>query len=181
MEKSPSDSQAPTIALAGERRAVVAKVPQGYDTRIKIRVLPAGDLRLQPKGCQPRQGARRRDAAAETLPPSLSDRLKDVNVQLLGWLAKAPENAKLFLTEPVAALARAGVKLDRAEQKALARLHEAAAAARVVGPGVYVTGIAVSADPRGRVSVDRPGGGGDRPPAGGSPPKTDRGDCGCGG
>ena len=45
---------------------VVAKVPQGYETKINIRLVPGRDIRFNPDvlRCQPRQGTLRRDPGA---------------------------------------------------------------------------------------------------------------------
>ncbi|HZI67103.1 MAG TPA: hypothetical protein VFF17_11110 [Thermoanaerobaculia bacterium] len=132
---------------------VVAKVPQGFETRINIRLVPGRDVRFPPEifGCRPRQGAPRRETEPLPLPGGLADRFKDVNKKVIEWLAREPANARLFLERPVEALLKAGVELTRAEQKALARSRSAASDSMVVPPGVNVVGLTVSAYPKGRV------------------------------
>ena len=152
--------------------AVRAKVPQGYESKVNVRFVP-GRFRLPPFiiGCQPRQGAPRRDVDLLPLPKTLVDKLQDVNIRVVEWLSREPANANLFLTRPVEALLKAGVELTRAEQKALIRTFNAANEERVIPPGVKLADLSAIAAPKGRVS-DRPG----RPKQ-----KPHDGNCGCGG
>lgn len=132
---------------------VIGRVPQGYDHAITVRIVPglASHFTGQLFGCQPRQGAPRRDADPVPLPAPLLVKLGEANRRIVAWLAQDPANAAHFLARPVEALARAGVELSRAEQKALGRLHEAATETRVVAPGVRITRLAVAANAKGRV------------------------------
>lgn len=138
---------------------VTAKVPQGFDARVNIRLVPGRDFEFRPipAFCRPRQGAVRREAASVPLPESLVAKLKDGNKKVVEWLGRDPENAKLFLAKPLEALAAAGLELSRAEQKALSRSREAVAEATVVAPGVKVAELKVAAYPKGRVGEIKPG------------------------
>jgi hypothetical protein len=167
----PAAAGQPTAStVAGAPRAVVAHVPQGFTSTINLRLVPARDVVVRPKptGCQPREGATRRDATPVTLPDPLAETLKNASKELLAWVARDPANATLFVAQPVEALARAGVELSRADQKTLLRAHAAVRDAAVVPPGVTVTGVVAVADPRGRV-----GDGKSKPTAPASS------DCGC--
>lgn len=152
--------------------AVRAKVPQGYESKINVRFVP-GRFRLPAfvTGCQPRQGAPRRDVDLIPLPKTLVDKLQEVNVRVVEWLSREPANASLFLAQPVEALLKAGVELTRAEQKALLRTFNAANEERIIPPGVKLADLSATAAPKGRVS-DRAG----RPK-----PQPHDGNCGCGG
>jgi len=163
------------VATRSPERAdvVVVKMPQGYDARIVIRFVPGRDIRVTPalRGCQPRQGAPRRDAEPVPLPEGLAGKLREVNAKVVAWLARDDANPRLFLTRPVEALMKAGVELTRAEQKALTRAHGAVRETTVVPPGVRVAELSASANPRGRVGETKP------------TPRTADGndsDCGCG-
>jgi hypothetical protein len=138
---------------------VVARVPQGFETRINIRFVPGREIRfpLEIFGCQPRQGAPRRDADPVPLPPGLPEKLKEVNRKVVEWLARDRANSQLFLERPVEALMKAGVELTRAEQKALARSHRGVTDSMVVPPGVKVVSLTASAYPKGRVGGLKPG------------------------
>ena len=138
---------------------VVARVPQGYDTKINIRIVPGRDFKLTPDapGCQPRQGAPRRDVDPVALPEGLAGKLKDANMKVINWLAQNAANAKLFLAQPVEALMKAGIDLSRSEQKTLDRAHRVVAEVSVVGPGVKILDLSASAHPTGRVGELIPG------------------------
>lgn len=151
-------SEAATTSQAAEM--VVARMPQGYDASINIRIVPGKDIAFTPAvfGCRPRQGATRREAQPIALPEGLAEKLRDANKKVVDWLARDPANAQLFLAKPLEALSQAGVDLTRAEQKALERTHNAVREMAVVAPGVNVAQISVTANPKGRVGdVYKPG------------------------
>jgi len=165
-EPNQSTGDLPAKVSASEgSNMVMARVPQGYDTEINIRLLPGKEISFTRDilGCHPRQGAPRRDADPLPLPESLPGKLKDANKKVVDWLAQDPANARLFLASPVEALAKAGVELTRAEQKALDRTHRAMKEATVIAPGVKVSQLSTSVSPKGRVgdskSSSRPKGG----------------------
>lgn len=131
---------------------VAVRIPTGYDTRINVRITPNAGIKLIPmSGCQPRQGAARRDAEPLPLPLDLPEKLAGADRRVIEWLARDSTNSRLFMSQPVEALKRAGVELTRAEEKALMRLSSAALDAALVAPGVRVTSLNASAHPRGRV------------------------------
>lgn len=151
----PAEASAPT-----ERQdKVVAKVPQGFDARVNIRLVPGRDFEFHPAPavCRPRRGAARREAAPVPLPESLVAKLKEGNKKVVEWLGRDPENPKMFLARPLEALAAAGLELSRAEQKALLRSREAVGELAVVAPGVKLAELTVAAYPKGRVGEIKPG------------------------
>ncbi len=157
--KSATSEPAVKAGAADRSAMIVAKIPQGYDTKINIRLVPGRDIKLTPEivGCQPRQGAPRRDAEPVALPESLVGKLKDADKKVVEWLAQDEANARLFLARPVEALTKAGVDLTRSEQKTLERTHRAVNEASVIAPGVKVADLSASAYPTGRVGELRPG------------------------
>lgn len=152
-----------------KREAVVATVPQGYETKINIRLVPGRDLQLAPEavGCRPRKGAPRPGGRTLTLPEGLAGKLKEANSKVVAWLAQEPANAGLFLARPVEALVKAGVELTRTEQKTLDRAHRAVHEATLVAPGVKVTELNATAIPKGRVGELKPGRKPEKPLTGG--------------
>lgn len=140
-------------STAPSETPVVATIQQGYETRLNVRLVRGreADIAVLARGCRPRQGAPRRDADPVALPPTLVDKLRAADAQVVAWLAKDPANARRFFAEPVAALREAGVELDRAEQKHLARAHGAVREASVVAPGVRVERLDVVGHRNGRV------------------------------
>lgn len=138
---------------------IVAKVPQGYETNINMRLVPGRDLEITPipKRCRPRKGAPRRVAKPLYLPPDLIDKLKNADKAVVAWLAQDQANARLFMARPAEALVKAGVDLTRADQKAIDRTHGEVEQAAVVGPGVKVVNFTTAAFPRGHIGKIRPG------------------------
>jgi hypothetical protein len=138
---------------------IVAKVPQGYETNINVRLVPGRDLDVTTilKRCRPRRGAPRRDAEPLDLPPDLIDKLKNADKVVIAWLAQDEANSRLFMAQPAEALLKAGVNLTRADQKAIERTHREVREAMVVGPGVKVTEFTVAAYPRGRIGQIKTG------------------------
>lgn len=132
---------------------ILGRVPQGYDTNINIRFVPARDIQLEADvlGCQPRQGAQRRDAQPVTLPLDLVDKLRDASKRVMEWMARDAANANLFLTQPVQAMLTAGIELTRAEQKMLERTYAGVKAASVIAPGVKVVDLSATAHQKGKV------------------------------
>ncbi len=138
---------------------IVAKVPQGYEININVRLVPGRDVEITPipKGCRPRKGAPRRDAEPLDLPPDLVVKLKDADNAVIAWLGEDEANARLFVARPAEALVKAGVDLTRADQKAIDRTHREVAQIAVVGPGVKVASFTATAFPRGRIGRIKPG------------------------
>lgn len=138
---------------------IVAKVPQGYETNINVRLVPGRDLEftLIPKGCRPRKGAPRRDAEPLDLPPDLVVKLKHADKAVVAWLAEDEANARLFVARPAEALVKAGVDLTRSDQKAINRTHREVSQTAVVGPGVKVASFTATAFPRGHIGRIKPG------------------------
>ena len=135
-------------------KLVRAQVPQDYSTNLKVRLVPARSLdkavHAEPR-CKPRGNVTPWDQASLTLDAKLADSLSKADKVMVAWLARDTANAQSFLTNPLAAMRKAGVQLTRAEEKALARASEAAAAGRVVGPGINVASLSAQAYPKGRV------------------------------
>lgn len=146
-------------AVVEAQLAVLASVPQGFESRIKVRLVPAREVVLERRsGCQPRAGAPRREAQPLDLPEGLPEKIKDASKGVIAWLARDPANTTLYLADPVAGMAAAGVELTRAEQKALSRAHQPVRDASVVPPGVEVTELTVKAVARGKVGDTKPAG-----------------------
>lgn len=178
-------TRVPAADVSAKREMVVAKVPQGFDARINIRLTPARDIRISPDllGCQPRQGAPRRDTDIVPLPDDLPKKFLDANRHVLDWLAQSPANAKLFVERPVEALLKAGVNLTRAEQKALERASHDVGETRLAAPGVKVVELSVTTHAAGRVGSIKPTSKSSppesRPKGPSSRPDRSDPDCGC--
>lgn len=145
-------------AASDRGEMIVAKVPQGYETNINVRLVPGRDVEFTAiKGCRPREGAPRRDAEPLDLPPDLIAKLKNADKTVVAWLAQDEANARLFMARPAEALVKAGVDLTRADQKALDRTHREVGQAAVVGPGVKVASFTATAFPQGHIGRIKPG------------------------
>lgn len=151
----------PQVGLGKDRaeELVVAKVPQGFELNINVRLVPGGDFALpkRPLRCRPRKGAPRRDAEPLALPEEVMKKLQEADKVMMEWLAKDEANASLYMAHPVEALLKAGVKLSRQELKAVERAHGEVEQTAVVGPGVKVAGFKAAAFPRGRIGEIKPG------------------------
>lgn len=167
-----AEAAAGAVAESFGAQAVKAQVPQSYEAKFNVRIVPGRSLtpvpipRCQPRGHRPPGW---RPGGTVAIDPGLVDTLARADKAVVSWLAADRANAGRFLADPVAALRDAGVKLSRAEEKAIARAAVAAEATRVVAPGVDVTDVAAAAYPSGRVGQI----GSTRP--GGKPPKGDGG------
>ncbi|NVK21533.1 MAG: hypothetical protein HWD86_03365 [Kangiellaceae bacterium] len=139
-------------------RPVQANIPQELSANINIRVVPGRDFEFYPikKKCKSRTGVEKKVAESLDLPVSLRDKLKSVNKQVIDWLAEDQANTKLFLAQPVVALAKAGVELTRVEQKHLLRTHQEVNDAMVVAPGVNVELLDTKVYKRGKIGKIKP-------------------------
>lgn len=147
-----------TQEVKGMGRIATAVIPQGYDTKINIRILPGSNVRLKtrPAVCKSRKGAPRRDTEPVPLPGGLIPKLNDANDKMISWLTQDEGNPRYFLEHPVQALIKAGVDLTRVEEKALDRLHQLVKETRVIGPGVKIIDLSTSMNPNGRVAEPQP-------------------------
>ena len=156
-------------------KTVVARVSHGCNVNLDIQILSEHDIGLPAAAlCQPRQGAERHQSEGVALPEELVKKLVKNDQRIAGWLARDSLNAEQFLSRPVEALVRSGVKLTKEERKILGRAHRAVAEAGMLAPGVKISKMSVSA--------------GGKPPFRGTvepenkDEEKDRGsqDCGCG-
>jgi hypothetical protein len=77
------------------------------------------------------------------LPEHLSEELIGQQDRLLAWL-KDPRNRVAFVTDPVTALQKAGVKLPAGAAEALRRRRDRPGADGFLPPGVELTGFTAS-------------------------------------
>lgn len=103
--------------------------------RMHLKVTIRPDL---PDG-KPEAGTRLSAARLREL--ALARRLGNRTPQLLAWARRSGENAALLLVDPVAAAARAGLKLSRDDSRALQ--EQLGPGADVLPPGVELTGLEV--------------------------------------
>jgi hypothetical protein len=83
-------------------------------------------------------------------PPGLAERLLKNEDRILGWLSESEANRVAFLTDPLGALTKIGVKLELPELEALRRVHAETAAFEVLPPGVEIGQLKVDLAPKGR-------------------------------
>lgn len=149
---------------------------EAYTLNVTVNILPARDIPIGLKiGCRPRQGARREDKDPIALPEGTRTWLLGVNKQLSEWLAQDESHQHAFLADPVAALTKAGVKVEREHAKALARVRERIGTEAAVTPGLQLRTVRTKARSSGQVrevETDR---------SDWVPPKLRAGDkdCGC--
>lgn len=152
-----SDHPAAEVLIAGEAgvtsaQPIRATVQPGFDAKVSIRIVPGKDILTAPPkaACRPR-GDRPHGIRPFPFNPALVAKLTEANAGVSAWLAKDEANAKAFLDDPVAALAEAGVELDRSEVKAMARAHSAVKEDAVLPPGAQISTLDVVAVKRGKV------------------------------
>ncbi|MFZ5817346.1 MAG: hypothetical protein ACOY93_18945, partial [Bacillota bacterium] len=129
------------------------KINQAYEVNLNVDILPAGKIPPAVKlNCQPRQGAERVTKDPLELPESTRTWVLEMNQVVTAWLSKDRKNQLLFLADPVGALQKAGIRLDRARLKELARLRESLGTAQAVLPGLQIRSV--------RTAAVKPDGGG---------------------
>ena len=158
----PCNCQHPQAQVGTPAADTLARIQMSphQDAVIRIRLIPGRDVALpNPDPC----GFGQVKPGVSSLSPALIDKLKASDKQVTSWLAKSSENARLFFADPVAALAKAGVELDRSENKAIVRAHANASQEAVVMPGVRLTEVAITATDRRPTGKTRGDGGGRKP------------------
>lgn len=93
------------------------------DVNVEVRLLPGHSLRqAQAPGDEKRLPFM--DRMLEDLGPELRGSLAEIEPQVLAWVDASEENAKLFATDPLAALRQAVPRFDQAKLAALNRLRD---------------------------------------------------------
>ncbi len=165
-----------TASNDGATKLLKARVPQDCEAHFNVRVVPGrslGDIGVLTLGCRPRGHSTGWARGLAALAPELVATLAKADKAMVAWLARDEANTLRFLSDPVAAMRDAGVELSRSDEKALARASAAAAATRVVPPGVRIASLSAKTFPKGRVghtNVTRPD----------AKPSTSTDDFGCG-
>jgi hypothetical protein len=133
---------------------VKANVPQGYEAKFNIRIVPGRSIKdaidLRPD-CKPRGHRQGWTAGTLGLTPEVVAVLARSDKAMTAWLAKDAANAQRYLANPVAAMREAGVDLSRAEEKTLSRLNAEVNDARKIPSAGNVASIAATMYPNGRV------------------------------
>jgi hypothetical protein len=131
------------------------KIHQGYNMNVKVNIVPSSSLPSANPGlkahCQPRTGAPRRDAEALDLPAETVNKLMNANKALMSWLAQDTANVHAFISNPILALAKAGVQLEKAELNAITRLRGELGSNETVTPGMQLREFKFAASPNGKV------------------------------
>jgi hypothetical protein len=153
MEINYEHSHRSTVAQgtrSANQKLVVAVVPQGVSAAFTVTLVPGGPVGLadpvqRALRCFPR-GQIHHDTTSPLLTGQLAEKLEAASTKVMAWLEKDNANALLLMSDPVAALGKARIRLSRSDQKALARAHGAVTEASVVPPGLRVTRLTVAAD-----------------------------------
>jgi hypothetical protein len=134
------------------RPTVHVRMHEAYDLNVTVEILPAREIPgLSVAGCQPRQGVERVEKDPLELPEETRDWLLAANDLVIGWLARDEGNRRTFLADPLGALSEAGVEMDRAHIKALARTRESIGLAEAISPGLQLRSARATAKKTGRV------------------------------
>jgi hypothetical protein len=139
--KSPTQEPQPESAVPQSQKLVSVKMPPGFDTNIYIRLIPSKSGKGMPleKKCMPRGTGESEPLL--TLPPFIRERWSEINKKLMEWMKTSPQNAETFIHHPLEAFERAGIKLDRSDQKHLMRNLEEIKSITMIPPGVRIRQI----------------------------------------
>ena len=109
-------------------------------------------------------GSERAPEVEALLPEHVSEKLAAQQEKVLRWIGKGRENQASLLTDPVDALAKAGVDLDPGEIAALRRRHPPRRTPATLPPSVDLASFSVKAGPRPKsASARRPSNSGQGP------------------
>jgi len=146
------DAGSKVIGREAQSQPIRAAIQPGFEHAVSIRFVPGRDMFPETirEGCQPR-GDRPPRPWPWPFSEGLVAQLTEANTKLVAWLASGDDNSKQFLDDPVAALARAGVELSRADMKSIARSHALVREDAVLPPGAQLTSLKITASRRGKV------------------------------
>ena len=87
-----------------------------------------------------------RGEPSDDLPAGLADALREHEQKLFAWMGRSRARRVQFLTDPVQALADAGIELDETTLEALGELQARAAPADVLPPGLRIETLSVDVE-----------------------------------
>ena len=133
------------------RVAVSHKIPQGMKLNVSVNIKGGRNIRdlIKPrpeKTCASRSGAPKTRGKLVDLPESLIDELQKSDKKVMGWIAASDQNRDLFILNPMAALQKMGLKLDRRDLKALARARSSVSKSEIAPPGLSLVSFASKVD-----------------------------------
>ena len=120
-------------------KPVKAVIPNDSNHNLRINVVAAvtdiSKIGLVDK-CQPRTSLDGKPGLHDALTPGLVNSFAEANKKMVVWLGQSPDNAHAYLADPVAALKKAGIALERADQKTIARNFEGFQTENLLSPGM---------------------------------------------
>ena len=134
-----------------KRVAVTHKIHQGIKLNVSVNIKGARNIRdlIKPrpeKTCASRSGAPKIRGKLVDLPESLIDELQKSDKKVLDWIAASDQNRDLFILNPIAALQKMELKIDRRELKALVRARSSVSKSEITPPGLSLVGFASKVD-----------------------------------
>ncbi len=121
-----------------------AIVPQDSNHKFRINLVAAATdvskIGLVNK-CKPRTSLDGKTQLFEVLPPRLVNSFEDTDKKMVDWLSRSQENVHEYLSDPVSALKKAGVELERADQKTIHRNFENFQAENLLSPGMNLQNL----------------------------------------
>ncbi len=91
--------------------------------------------------CQPRTSLDGKSRLHDALTPGLVNSFADANKKMVDWLGQSPDNAQAYLADPLGSLKKAGIVLERADQKTIARNFESFQSENLLSPGMNLKSI----------------------------------------
>jgi hypothetical protein len=131
----------------GERREKAQGEKRGAVSGLELLAGAALPVKMNLQVEITRAGA---DGSQADLPRGLDAELLKHEDKLLAWLGRNPARAAEFLTDPLASLEAAGIKIDEPTMAALAERQSRAAATDVLPPGLTIESVDVKVAPKPR-------------------------------
>jgi hypothetical protein len=120
-------------------KPVKAVIPQDSHHNFRVNVVAAvTDISKIARidKCRPRTTLDGKPHLHDVLTPGLIHTFAEANNKMVAWLGKSEENIHAYLADPVASLKKAGIELERADQKTIARNFENFKAENLLAPGM---------------------------------------------
>ncbi|HEV3485019.1 MAG TPA: hypothetical protein VG106_06410, partial [Vicinamibacterales bacterium] len=127
--------------------------PSGAQVQIHVKLQPARSFHpgntpgRKDEDRKPPSSPKNFSAELNRIPPKLRKQLLHYESQVLDWINADKENARLFTVQPLEALRKIGV--DEETIAGLKALRDDAPSAQPDMPGVDLTRLTLSADPKG--------------------------------
>ena len=131
-----------------KKAPIKGKIKQDYQVNLKLNVLSHKfeNFQLNTK-CTPRNSAQIDDSFEKLFPGLSSDEIKkflSVDKELMQWVKSSAKNKKLLFEDPILALQKSKVKLDRSLLKKISKIKNDNDKGAAITPGLNLSKIEFS-------------------------------------